>query len=134
MIGWRAPGRVNLIGDHTDYNDGFCLPLAIDRECVVTGERRSDGRVLLRSHQLDGAVDLAAEMGASLAVLHVMAESALRTAVKEGWMAAGDDDETVERLGKTLMALESRMDELKETFELTDEDLNLDLGPLGRLL
>jgi hypothetical protein len=44
------------------------------------------------------------------------------------------DDETVERLGKTLMALESRMDELKETFGLDDEDLNLDLGPLGRLL
>lgn len=31
----RAPGRVNLIGDHTDYQDGFCLPLAIDREVVV---------------------------------------------------------------------------------------------------
>jgi hypothetical protein len=44
------------------------------------------------------------------------------------------DDETVERLGRTLMALESRMDELKETFGLDDEDLNLDLGPLGRLL
>lgn len=44
------------------------------------------------------------------------------------------DEETVERLGSTLMALESRMEELKETFELTDEDLNLDLGPLGRLL
>ena len=44
------------------------------------------------------------------------------------------DDETVERLGRTLMALESRMDELKQTFGLSDEDLNLDLGPLGRLL
>ena len=44
------------------------------------------------------------------------------------------DDETIERLGKTLMALESRMDELNETFGLDDEDLNLDLGPLGRLL
>ena len=44
------------------------------------------------------------------------------------------DDETVERLGRTLMALEERMDELKEVFGLSDEDLNLDLGPLGRLL
>jgi hypothetical protein len=44
------------------------------------------------------------------------------------------DDETVERLGRTLMALESRMEELKRTFGLADEDLNLDLGPLGRLL
>jgi hypothetical protein len=48
--------------------------------------------------------------------------------------AGGLDEETVERLGRTLMALESRMEELKQTFGLTDEDLNLDLGPLGRLL
>jgi galactokinase len=32
---FRAPGRVNLIGDHTDYNDGYVLPIAIDRDCVV---------------------------------------------------------------------------------------------------
>ena len=48
--------------------------------------------------------------------------------------AGGLDDETVERLGRTLMALEQRMGELRETFGLTEEDLNLDLGPLGRLL
>jgi hypothetical protein len=48
--------------------------------------------------------------------------------------AGGLDDETVERLGRTLMALEARMQELKATFGLVDEDLNLDLGPLGRLL
>jgi Gas vesicle protein K len=43
-------------------------------------------------------------------------------------------DEEVERLGRTFMLLEERMEELKETFELEDEDLNLDLGPLGRLI
>jgi hypothetical protein len=43
-------------------------------------------------------------------------------------------DEEVERLGRTFMALSERMDELKETFGLTDEDLNLNLGPLGNLL
>jgi gas vesicle protein GvpK len=48
--------------------------------------------------------------------------------------AGGLDEETVERLGQTLMALEARMEELKQTFGLSDEDLNLDLGPLGRLL
>jgi hypothetical protein len=48
--------------------------------------------------------------------------------------AGGLDDETVERLGCTLMALDARMEELKATFDLSDEDLNLNLGPLGNLL
>lgn len=43
-------------------------------------------------------------------------------------------DEEVERLGQTFLRLEQRMAELKETFGLDDDDLNLDLGPLGRLL
>jgi uncharacterized protein YjiS (DUF1127 family) len=43
-------------------------------------------------------------------------------------------DEEIENLGVTFMRLAQRMDELKETFGLRDEDLNLDLGPLGRLL
>ena len=48
---------------------------------------------------------------------------------------AGDlDDEQVERLGQALMALEDRMEELKDIFELEDRDLNLNLGPLGNLL
>jgi len=40
---WRAPGRVNLIGEHTDYNDGFVLPVAINRSVVVAAGRRGDG-------------------------------------------------------------------------------------------
>jgi galactokinase len=39
---FRAPGRVNLIGEHTDYNDGFVMPFAIDREAVVAGRLRDD--------------------------------------------------------------------------------------------
>jgi gas vesicle protein GvpK len=42
-------------------------------------------------------------------------------------------DEEIERLGLALLKLNERMDELKTTFDLTDEDLNIDLGPLGRL-
>lgn len=42
---YRAPGRVNLIGEHTDYNDGFVLPVAINREILMLGQSRSDDRV-----------------------------------------------------------------------------------------
>ena len=48
--------------------------------------------------------------------------------------AGGLSEEQVEHLGQALMALEDRMEELKLSFGLQDEDLNLTLGPLGRLL
>jgi galactokinase len=44
-----APGRVNLIGEHTDYNDGFVLPMAVDRGVVLAGRRREDAKVILFS-------------------------------------------------------------------------------------
>ncbi len=48
---WRAPGRVNLIGEHTDYNDGFALPFAIDATVCVAADRASDGALTLTSCQ-----------------------------------------------------------------------------------
>ncbi|BDZ49216.1 hypothetical protein GCM10025867_14570 [Frondihabitans sucicola] len=51
---WAAPGRVNLIGEHTDYNDGFVLPLAIDRSTTITVGRRSDRLLRVASTFEDG--------------------------------------------------------------------------------
>ncbi len=45
----RVPGRVNLIGEHTDYNRGFVLPMAVDREVWIAYRPRSDRRIVLRS-------------------------------------------------------------------------------------
>ena len=42
MTGAHAPGRVELLGNHTDYNDGFVLGAAIDRRLKVEGEKRND--------------------------------------------------------------------------------------------
>jgi len=49
----RAPGRVNLIGEHTDYNDGFVLPTIIDRHVEVIARKRSDRRVRIAAADLD---------------------------------------------------------------------------------
>ncbi len=58
----RAPGRVNLIGEHTDYNEGFVMPLAIDLGAVMAVRRRADRQVVLRAMEFNetGTFELAA--------------------------------------------------------------------------
>lgn len=53
----RAPGRVNIIGEHTDYNDGFVLPMAIDRAVWLAVRPRADRRVFLTSLEQDQPTD-----------------------------------------------------------------------------
>jgi galactokinase len=48
---WHAPGRVNLIGEHTDYNDGFALPFALGAGVYVAAARRDDNTISLASRQ-----------------------------------------------------------------------------------
>ena len=54
---FSAPGRVNLIGEHTDYNDGFVLPIAIEQRTFVAAAPRPDTRVIVRSLTLGQTVE-----------------------------------------------------------------------------
>jgi galactokinase len=58
---FQAPGRVNLIGGQIDYHEGWVVSLAIDRNVVVRASGRDDGRVVARSADFDGVVDVAAD-------------------------------------------------------------------------
>ncbi|GHA95109.1 galactokinase [Streptomyces termitum] len=53
---WAAPGRVNLIGEYTDFNEGFVLPLALPHTTVAAVSRRTDGLLRLHSADIGGEV------------------------------------------------------------------------------
>lgn len=58
---FSAPGRVNLIGGHTDYNEGFVLPMAIEKEIIMLGQLRKDREVrvfdLVYNVEIDFSLD-----------------------------------------------------------------------------
>jgi galactokinase len=59
----RVPGRVNLIGEHTDYHDGYVLPMAIERSIVLLGRPRADRTVRVHARVLDA--DLTVDLDAT---------------------------------------------------------------------
>jgi len=70
---WSAPGRVNLIGEHTDYNDGFVLPFGIEQRTAVAVGSRNDRVIRVVSKQSDAAVEVSLDE--------------LRSEALEGWSA-----------------------------------------------
>jgi galactokinase len=66
---WAAPGRINLIGEHTDYNDGFVLPLALDLGVVAAVARRRDRVLRMASKQRTGIVTVGLD-GLTPGLLH----------------------------------------------------------------
>lgn len=121
MMDPAARGSRVLLGEPTDI-DAFVAEL--------------EGPARALPSRVDVDPDESAERGLTKLVLTViellrrlLEQQALRR-VEAGSLSAAE----IERMGRTFVRLEARMEELKLQFGLRDEDLNIDLGPLGRLL
>ena len=89
----RAPGRVNLIGDHTDYNDGFVFPAAIDLETRIAWRAREDGRINAVAIDLGGETDSFAVTGRPVRVggWRDYVRGSLAAMQNQAWNVAGAD-------------------------------------------
>ncbi len=76
---FRAPGRVNLIGEHTDYNDGFVMPAAIEYEARTAAAARSDNRIRFFAFDLDESAEF--DLDAPTPARHHWSDYAFGTAL-----------------------------------------------------
>jgi galactokinase len=91
---FSAPGRVNLIGEHTDYNEGFVLPIAIDRRTSVAVALRSDNSVQVVSESMPGMLEMSLDdldksamtgwSGYVFGVLWALADSGVECSTRQG--------------------------------------------------
>jgi hypothetical protein len=105
-------------------------PTALD---AINGELDRLGRRLDRRVEADPENVERGLAQLVLTVVELLRQLMERQAVRRVEGGSLTDDE-IERLGLTFLRLEERMDQLKQAFGLEDEDLNLDLGPLGKLM
>ncbi|NCC37260.1 MAG: gas vesicle protein K [Chloroflexia bacterium] len=127
----NATTRCDLeIQEIDDLNKVLCAPedrTGLVAELGATRQAHS-GRITLDPDKVESG--LAQLVLTVVELLRQLMERQALHRIEDGSL----DDEAIERLGLTFMRLDERMKELKEVFGLTDEDLNIDLGPLGKLL
>ncbi len=85
----RSPGRVNLIGEHTDYNDGFVSPMAIDRQIDLAVRPRDDGQVVLYSGESTTAASFAVDDLARVDSWGVYPQGVVRAFADDGLAVRG---------------------------------------------